>query len=242
MKNLPVFLFDVDGTLTDPRQPMTAKFKKLFKKLLKTHVVYLASGSDIEKIREQLPKRIINKCAGVFASSGNEFWIKEEVQYENVYIPSQGIVAKLEEFLEDSAYKGRTSNHIEHRPGMINFSIVGRAADESQREHYAKWDKRHQERKKMAISLIAYYPEIDVKIGGEISIDIYPKGLDKSQAVEWIRDNHEGSNIMFFGDRTDPEGNDFSVVEVMKENDIVHTVESCEDTYSILQNYLGDLK
>ena len=242
-KTLPknkIFLFDVDGTLTAPRQQMTPEFKKLFKKLLKSHTVYLVSGSDIGKIREQVPNSILKKCAGIFASSANEFWIKDELQYENVYVPSQNVVASLERFLDNSNFKGRTSNHIEHRPGMINFSIVGRAADDSQREKYARWDKRHQERKKMAIALIAHYPEIDVKIGGEISIDIYPHGLDKAQAVEYIRDIHEGSNIIFFGDRTEPDGNDFSVVEALKKTDIVYAVENFQDTYSVLQNYLGE--
>jgi len=235
-----IFLFDVDGTLTAPRQKMTPEFKKLFKKIVKSHPVYLVSGSDIGKIREQVPKNILKKCAGIFASSANEFWIKDKLQYENVYIPSQNVVAELEEFLHKSRFKGRTSNHIEHRPGMINFSVVGRAANQKQRDDYARWDARHQERKKMAITLIAKYPEIDVKIGGEISIDIYPLGLDKSQAVDHIREVHSYSSIVFFGDRTDKDGNDFSVVETLKGTDIVHAVENFQDTYSVLQDYLGE--
>lgn len=235
-----IFLFDVDGTLTAPRQQMTSKFKELFKKVVKSHLVYLVSGSDIGKIREQIPKSILKKCAGIFASSANEFWIKDELQYENVYIPSQSVVAELEGFLHKSHFRNRTSNHIEHRPGMINFSVVGRAANQKERDNYARWDARHQERKKMAITLIAKYPEIDVTIGGEISIDIYPLGLDKSQAVEYIREAHSYNSIVFFGDRIDEDGNDFSIVEVLKETDIIHAVENFQDTYNVLQNYLGE--
>lgn len=234
-----VFLFDVDGTLTPPRQPMTPEFINLFSSFVKKNKVYLVSGSDISKIREQMPENILNECRGIFGSSANEFWIGDERKYENMFVPSQEIVEELESLLATSKYKGRTSNHIEYRPGMINFSIVGRAANSAERKDYSRWDKKHHERKKMAVCLMAKYPVVDVKVGGEISIDIYPVGLDKSQAVEYIREAHPRDGIVFFGDRTDEDGNDYSVVQVMKENDIVHAVENSFDTYNVLSDYIG---
>jgi phosphomannomutase len=234
-----IFLFDVDGTLTPPRTPMTPEFASLFRGFVKTNYVYLVSGSDISKIREQIPEDILRECKGIFGSSANEFWIDDKKQYENVFVPSQEIVTELERLLLESNYKGRTNNHIEYRPGMINFSILGRSANKEQRHDYARWDKRMQERKRMAVNLMTKYPEIDVKVGGEISIDIYPWGLDKSQAVEFIRETHPTDTIAFFGDRTDEDGNDYSVVKVMDENDIVHAVENYEDTYTVLKEYIG---
>jgi phosphomannomutase len=234
-----LFLFDVDGTITPPRKKMTPEFKKVFKRLVKGYPVYLVSGSDIQKIREQVPNSILRHCSGIFASSANEYWIDDKVQYENVYIPCEKIVKQLEDFLNTSKYEVRTSNHIEHRPGMLNFSVVGRNADDDQRTKYADWDKKSGERTKMAVSLMVNHPEIDVKIGGEISIDIYPRGLDKSQAVTWLRAEFPSDHIVFFGDRTDEEGNDYSVVTSLGPHDVVHPVESHENTYDILKSYIG---
>lgn len=236
-----IFLFDVDGTLTPPREKMTPKFERLFRKLVKANKVYLVSGSDVPKIKEQIPEDILNECRGIFGSSANEFWIGDERKYENMFVPSQEIVEELENLLATSKYKGCTSNHIEYRPGMINFSIVGRSANKEQRKDYARWDKKNQERKRMAVSLMTKFPEIDVKVGGEISIDIYPIGLDKSQAIEYINANHDYVSIHFFGDRTDPEGNDYSAMRATGENDIVHAVDNYHDTYSILKEYIGGM-
>ena len=80
---------------------------------------------------------------------------------------------------------------------------------------------------------------IDVKVGGQISIDIYPRGLDKAQSVEYVRDMYGDCSIVFFGDRTDKDGNDYSVTQVVKEGDVIHPVESDEDTYLILESYMG---
>jgi phosphomannomutase len=234
-----IFLFDVDGTLTLPRKRMSVEFAQLFDILVDQEGVYLVSGSDIEKIKEQVPHSILERCSGIFASSANEFWIGSKLQYENVYAPSDGVIEFLTDSLASSEYGTKTGKHIEHRPGMINFSTVGRSATSKQRAEYNRWDRGSQERKKIATELMAKHPELDVKVGGEISIDIYPVGLDKSQAVQYLREEYGGCQIVFFGDRTDKEGNDYSVVKEMSSIDIVHAVESCEDTYQILKNYLG---
>jgi len=234
-----IFLFDVDGTLTEPREEMTPRFARLFEVLASRELTYLVSGSDIGKIREQVPSHLLKKCTGIFASSANEFWIDDKVQYENVYVPSPEITRFLVSALSSSKYDTKTGNHIEHRPGMINFSIVGRKATMEQRKAYNKWDSKSHERKKLAVKLMTEHPELDVKVGGEISIDIYPRGLDKAQAVQYLREEYGQCQIVFFGDRTDEDGNDYSVLREMTQTDIVHAVENCEDTYQILKNYLG---
>jgi phosphomannomutase len=234
-----IFLFDVDGTLTLPRTRMSIEFAEMFDLLVDRELVYLVSGSDIEKLREQVPASILKRCAGIFASSANEFWIGDKLQYENTYEPSTMIMKFLNDSLSHSKYEIRTGKHIERRPGMLNFSVVGRNATNKQRTEYNEWDEEHNERATLAANLMEEHPELDVKVGGEISIDIYPVGLDKSQAVHYLREEYGKCQIVFFGDRTDESGNDYSVAVEMTQGDIVHAVETCDDTYEILKNYLG---
>ena len=70
--NNSCFIFDVDGTLTDARQPMDAEFETFFKSWMQDKNVYLVSGSDLEKIEEQVPENILLKCKGIFSCMGNE--------------------------------------------------------------------------------------------------------------------------------------------------------------------------
>ena len=234
-----IYLFDVDGTLTPPRQKMTGAMEEVLRRLTKSQLVYLVSGSDIRKLREQVPPRIIDACSGIFASSANELWIGDTIQYENVYVPSPALIKELEGVVSTSKYPYRTSNHIEHRPGMLNFSVIGRAAEDHERFHYAEWDHLHQEREAIAAGIRARHPEIDVNIGGQISIDICPKGLDKSQAIFQLRGEYPDYNIMFFGDRTEKGGNDYSVAVNLGPGDTIHSVASPEETHIILREILG---
>ena len=58
---------------------------------------------------------------------------------------------------------------------MINFSIVGREADSSERLRYFDWDKKNKERESISNFIRSKYKDLDVNIGGQISIDIKPK-------------------------------------------------------------------
>jgi len=239
MDNL--YLFDVDGTLTDPRQPMTKDFADLFRNFVRNNLVYLVSGSDLGKLKEQVPQDILDSCAGVFSSSANQFNISDELIYVNELEAEEGLNEFLETFLRKSPYEVKTGNHIEHRPGMINFSVVGRNASLSERGAYYKWDARKLERKKFAVMLMVMFPGMDAKIGGEISVDIYPSGYDKRQSVSYLREHHPSKRICFFGDKTGPHGNDYSVVISLTEDDNVHSVLSYLETKIIIGRYLkGD--
>jgi len=201
-----IYIFDVDGTLTPSRNPMDKDFKDFFKKFLKKKRVWLISGSDKDKTIEQVGKDIWASVERAYQSSGNQLWVKGELKYQYEFKTEDYLRELLKMFLDKSEYPHRYGNHIEERPGALNFSVVGRDCTQEQREHYAKWDNEYQERKDFAWEIKERYPWLDAVVGGEISIDIYEKFKDKGQIVKDIRGKFE-----FFGDRLYPGGNDFAV-------------------------------
>ena len=85
---------------------------------------------------------------------------------------------------------------------------------------------------------------IDATIGGQISIDIYDKGSDKSQVLKVIQDELYDAPIndyIFIGDRTMEGGNDYPLAQLMDtmDNCKSNQVEGWEDTLKVLQEY-GD--
>jgi phosphomannomutase len=78
---------------------------------------------------------------------------------------------------------------------------------------------------------MAQFPRLEASIGGQISIDIHPKGQDKSQILKDL----EGP-IMFFGDKCEPGGNDYPIVEKIKDKHIVHKVTNWQTTKAILES------
>ena len=152
-----IFIFDVDGTLTPSRLPMTKEFQKFFKKWALKNTFYLVTGSDIPKLQEQMEGLEIY-ADGIFTCCGNEYWQSDPVVhpkhcdliYEKKFKPSEKLIKYLELELKFSPYKKQYGNHIEDRGTMLNFSIVGRDCNQEQREDYNKYDTEKGERKRIS--------------------------------------------------------------------------------------------
>ncbi len=236
-----VYLFDVDGTLTPPRQRIDEEFGEIFLGWVReqTKTAYLVTGSDVSKTKEQLFDAFIDQCAGVFTCSGNVFYLNNEIVYKNEIELPPDFVENLELYLEEgSQWDKKTGNHIELRPGMVNFSTIGRNASPNLRAAYSNWDKISQERADIVDYITTLYPELEVAIGGAISVDIYPKGKNKAQVVDTIQKIHGPDIAMIFvGDRNVAGGNDWPLAQRLNQlsNCKWFQVESPDETRALIE-------
>ena len=211
-----VYLFDVDGTLTEPREKIKEQIEDAIMSWIasKSKSVYLVTGSDISKTKEQLGEDLMGVCLGVFTCSGNVFRQKDQIVYSNVFDPGEKFISDLELYLENSQWRSKKGNHIETRPGMLNFSTVGRNASLNMRKAYNRWDRLNLEREDIVAYINGLYPDLEVSIGGSISVDIYPKGKNKGQVVEKLRELHgDDVEMIFVGDKNIPGGNDWPLAQ-----------------------------
>lgn len=231
------FIFDVDGTLTPSRGVMDKKFASWFSKFCDTHDVYLVSGSDRPKTIEQIGEYIYHQCKRVYNCSGNDVWQGDlHISSTDWKLPDDAR-AWLENILEQSQFPLRTGLHIEERPGMVNFSVVGRNANLEQRADYVAWDKSQNERIEIAQEFNYHFPEIEARPGGETGLDIAPRGSDKSQI---LRDfDQENDFIVFFGDRMDEGGNDYPLSNELFKNwqGVNCHVDGWQDTWQRLEEF-----
>lgn len=235
-----VFLFDVDGTLTAPRQEIDEEFADIFLTWANDpkKKVYLVTGSDIDKTKEQLFPSFLDQCDGIFACAGNAFYSRGGCLYENEWTPPLSLLEDLELYLEESEWRQATGNHIEVRQGMVNFTTVGRNASLDLRIAYNSWDEAQREREDIIFYITNLYPNIEASVGGEISVDIYPKGKNKSQVADKIWKMHGAdSPIIFVGDRNMPGGNDWPLAQRLEEAANGHWFQvSCyEETRALIE-------
>ena len=234
-----IYIFDVDGTLTPSRQRMTEKFARFFDVWSNKNKYYLVTGSDLDKTKEQLPIAYIDRAQGIFTCCGNQFYMEDKLIYENKFKPSDDLLKYLEDTLDNSDYPVKAGVHIEDRGSMVNFSIVGRKCTLQQRKDYFEYDKLTGERENIVKHIIDTWEDLDAVIGGQISIDIYPKGKDKAQVLEHIEKRHETGEIIFIGDKIESGGNDYPLALLMDniEGCDWHQVEDYRKTWWLLQRY-----
>jgi len=229
------YVFDVDGTLTPSRGKMNENFKNFFLEFIKENTVQLVTGSDYNKTVEQVGTEVTESVDRCFNCSGNSIWKNGKEISTTDWQISKEALGWLRMKLSESKFPLRTGNHIEERPGLVNFSTIGRGASPEQREMYVKFDKKYNERKILSEEFNNLFPNVTAQVAGEIGIDIISSGKDKRQLANIL----EGP-IMFFGDKMEHDGNDYPLKEAIKDRpeSAAIYVENWKDT----EMYLHSIK
>ncbi|XP_052890982.1 phosphomannomutase [Anopheles moucheti] len=242
-----LILFDVDGTLTPPRQAITEEMKTfLYQTVLPRATLGVVGGSDLEKMCEQLNgQEFLQKFDYVFPENGL-------VQYESgKEMGRMSISQHLGEdvlkrfinyclhYIADLELPIKRGTFIEFRNGMLNVSPIGRNCSQEERNRFYEYDETHHVRQAMIDRLREEFSEADLtySIGGQISFDVYPVGWDKTFCLRHIAKRTKPfREIHFFGDKTSPGGNDYEIFS--HPQTIGHRVMSPDDTRKQLAELL----
>jgi phosphomannomutase len=231
------YIFDIDGTLTPSRLRIDPEFETFFLEWMKNKNVYLVTGSDKDKTIEQVGEKIWTNAKRAYQSCGNAVYEGGELIRQLDFKLDTELQRMLFTFKASSDWQHHHGNHIEERIGLVNYSTVGRNCDQSSRNAYYEWDKLKGERELFCKIIEDTFPELEATVGGQISIDIYPKGKNKAQVLQDII-----GPITFFGDKCEFGGNDFPIVERLgqlnEETNLactIHRVKDYKDTWEILK-------
>lgn len=254
--NRDIVLFDMDGTLTEARKPFASFLSSPLWKLCSRAEVGVVSGSDIDYIREQLKSLIDNHSIRyslhLLPCNGTKWFIPPENasdSHQSVHSVSmeehvgKANYRKIMEILIEQQHLAAdldmplTGHFISARGSMINWCPIGRSADDKQRKLFAKFDDMYTFRRTRMKQLEREFKKLDVeitvKLGGDTSFDIYPKGWDKTYALRHFGDK----NVWFVGDRAlNPSGNDFEIFKACEPRSFhttgpEQTVEVIEEIY-----------
>jgi len=226
------YIFDVDGTLTEPRKQIDETFSTFFVEFCHTNNTYLVSGSDPDKTITQLGNNIIREQQRIYSCSGNYVWNCFSDDVNIIRMSQWNLPKSARNFLEKHTQWSKNplnGGHYEQRIGVFNYSTLTTNPTQEMRDEYSKnWAD---ERNDIVYLFNEKFPHLEAVVGGAVSIDIYPKGKDKGQiTTDFNADEIE--NLHFFGDRIESNGNDMPLAQKLKH---IHPVTCWQETMDILK-------
>lgn len=247
MSKPTLLLFDVDGTLTVPRQSQTHEMRQMISAAREAgFCVGVVGGSDFKKQEEQLGSDVLNQFDFVFSENGlrafkhgSEFHCQNLVKFlgnDNI----KRFVKKTLRMIADLDIPVQRGTFVELRNGMMNISPIGRNCSQEERDEFEKFDLVHNVRKGMIQALQAEFPDLNLKysVGGQISFDVFPAGWDKTYCLQFVSEDF--GDIHFFGDKTCDGGNDFEIFSHPRT--IGHEVKTFNDTIAALDELIKSKK
>ena len=222
--------FDLDDTLAPSKSPMPAPMAAALRALLDVVPVCIISGGKLGQFRDQVLARLdadadelsrlhlMPTCGTRYytydpsqAGRGTDAW---KLVYANDLTPEQ--IRTGFEIVEAQArrlglWEERTWGEIlEDRGSQITFSALGQ---EAPLEAKRAWDPTGEKKAALRDAVAPLLPELEVRSGGSTSVDITLKGVDKAYGMTRLAEvtGIALEEMLFIGDRLDPEGNDYPV-------------------------------
>ena len=260
-----IVLFDMDGTLTEARKKASWEMVRPLKELSQFADIGIVTGSPMSYLMQQC-KMLWSEIGSVspldillMPCNGTQFhrWSMESRDWYDVestdmrsHIGTNAYRTIVREIFAIQSYycdvnqsMPLTGNFISDRRSMINWSPVGRDADDNDRKLFIKHDNDNLCRVKLKESLEFALSTSDVKgvqdivctLGGHTSIDIYPKGWDKTYALR-----HLGcyDKIYFVGDKCDGLGNDKTIYDALQADNRSFMTTGPKETINIIRNLI----
>ena len=248
-----VLAFDIDHTLSLSKQPIPDEVAELLTGLLEEFEVCVISGRSYEQFMVQVVGRLPNPSAEslghlhLLPAQGTQYYrFREGWQQEYAYRLHEEDVMKIFAVVEEVARMlgyWRAENRemgdmiLENRESQVTFAAVDTNADVGIKR---AWDPDCAKRNQMIAKLKELAPEFEYKLGGNTSIDITLPGMDKAYGMRRLMETLEidKDEILYFGDMTQPGGNDYPVVQMGIDT---ITVREYHDTIYALKGILSIL-
>lgn len=251
-----VLSFDIDQTLNVAKTPITDDIAELLIKCLDHFEICPISGQKFDQFLVQIVDRLKDNGVSpeqlshlhLFVAQGTQYYRFENGEWKQVYnFPlTDEQVKKISETIERAARElgfweedklAEGDEIIENRLSQVTFSALGQKAGTEAK--YA-WDPDCKKREQIVALCKKYSPEFDYEIGGTTSINAITPGMNKVFGMTHLLEelNVEKDDILYFGDMTQPGGNDYPVVQMGIDT---ITVRNHEDTAYALRGILGIL-
>jgi HAD superfamily hydrolase (TIGR01484 family) len=126
---------------------------------------------------------------------------------------------------------------LEDRGSQITFSALGQRAPLHAK---SAWDPTGEKKNTLRAAVAELIPDLEVRSGGSTSVDITHRGIDKAYGMRQLAEQTgiPLDDMLFVGDRLDPDGNDYPVLALGVR---CHAVTGWEDTAAFLEELIPTL-
>ena len=241
--------FDLDDTLAPSKSPAEPRMLAALARLLERTSVAVISGGNFEQFETQLVSRLegVDEAAlerlHLLPTCGTRYERRLGGRWTTVYREDlspeerQGALAALREEAERlGLWEAEPWGDIlEDRGSQVTFSALGQRAPVAVKRD---WDPDGSRKSALRAAVAERLPELEVRSGGSTSVDITRRGIDKAYGMRKLAE-HTGillTEMLFVGDRLDPDGNDYPVKAI---GVTCRAVTDWEDTAAFLEELLA---
>lgn len=243
--------FDLDGTLAESKQPVSARMGELLAELLEKMPVAVMSGASFAQFETQyipaMPDKAHLERLYIFPMNAARCYGFKNGGWHPLYDHSFNafergrIMQALKEALAETGLdsiperKPEWGEQIEDRGAQITYSALGQKAPVEEKK---KWDPTREKRKPLHNALRRRLSDFSIGLNATTSIDITKKGVSKAYGIRQLvkMTGISVSEMLYVGDALKEGGND----AVVKQTGVrTQEVFNPDETAELIENILN---
>ncbi len=215
MQDVKVIAFDLDGTLTQHKSPLSPENRAVLDALSKKYKLLMVGAGQCRRIFDQMehyPVDIIGNYGMQYGKYDSETKDLVLVRNDSVAVADKQVVEEKVTALRQkhgfTAFKG---DNVEYHPsGCLTFPILGTKADIADK---LVFDPDRKKRRAFYDEVVEAFSDYVVFVGGSSSFDMAPKPFNKYYALDrYCQENGlSHDQVVYAGDDYGLGGNDESV-------------------------------
>lgn len=247
--------FDLDDTLAASKSPIDPSMARLLVRLLDDVEVCIISGGQFQQFKTQVidelpvddPEalgrlHLLPTCGTQYYryvgdNPREAFWHQQYAENLTADEKKAALGAVESEAKRLGFWADQTWGDIlEDRGSQITFSALGQQAPVEAKK---AWDPTGEKKNTLREAVQEVLPGLEVRSGGSTSIDITRRGIDKAYGMSRLAEltGIPIDEMLFVGDRLDPDGNDYPVKALGVPT---YAVENWHDTERFIETFLAD--
>jgi phosphomannomutase len=243
--------FDLDDTLAPSKCAIPEPIGDLLVRLAERVEIAIISGGQLGQFRAQVVEQLpptddaVKARIHLLPTCGTQYYRLQGDEIVTVYAHAltqderdRALAAVEQEARRLGLWESRTWGDIlEDRGSQITFSALGQQAPIDAK---MAWDPDGSRKSALRDAVAVQVPDLEVRSGGSTSVDITHRGIDKAYGMKQLADATGISldDMLFVGDRLDPDGNDYPVLALGVP---CHAVEGWQDTVAYLEELIPTL-
>ena len=245
--------FDLDDTLAPSKSPLPPRMAGLIARLLERMPVGVISGGNYAQFELQLvdglpvdhPEaferlHLLPTCGTRYYRFQDGAWRQQYAEDLSPEEKEAALAALEQEARRLGFWMPGTDAQVwgpvlEDRGSQITFSALGQEAPVAAKR---AWDPTGEKKNALRAAVTERLPELEVRSGGSTSVDITRRGIDKAYGMRRLAElsGIPLGDMLFVGDRLDPDGNDYPVTTLGVPT---RAVEGWEDTAAVIAEFLA---
>ena len=214
VSKIKLIAFDLDGTLTQHKTPLSAEHRDILERLSKKYKLLMAGAGMCMRIFNQMgqfPIDILGNYGlqyGEYNAATGELEIKENLTFP---CDRESVEKRVTMLREKYGFTQFAGDNVEfHASGCVTFPVLGTKAKQ---EDKLAFDPDRSKRRAIYEDVKQVFSDYVVFVGGSSSFDMAPAPYNKAYALAKYCEARgiKHDEVVYVGDDYGPGGNDESV-------------------------------